>query len=262
MPFAADAGRLARFKRKRNVLASLNHPHIGSIYGFEESGGMHALVLELVEGPTLADRIAQGPLPLDDALPIARQIVEAVEAAHEHRHHPSRPEAGEHQADGRTAPSRCSTSAWPRRSTRRRSAVGGRGRRLSPSTGDDCSALPPYMSPEQARGKPVDKRSDIWAFGCVFYEMLTGRRLFDGRDTADDPRQNHRARAGPRSAAGFDSRIDSAPSAPVPGKGPPQRLPDIGVARIEIDDALARPGVDGSPARRAHSSPAILGGQR
>ncbi len=82
--FAADADRLARFKREAQLLASLNHPHIGSIYGFEESGDIHALVLELVEGPTLADRIAQGPLPLDEALPIARQIVEAVEAAHEH----------------------------------------------------------------------------------------------------------------------------------------------------------------------------------
>ena len=82
--FAADADRIARFKREAQLLASLNHPHIGSIYGFEESDGMHALVLELVEGPTLADRIAQGPLPLDEALPIARQIVEAVEAAHEH----------------------------------------------------------------------------------------------------------------------------------------------------------------------------------
>ena len=83
--FAADADRLARFKREAQLLASLNHPNIGSIYGFEESGGTHALVLELVEGPTLADRIAQGPLPLDEALPIARQIAEAIEAAHEHR---------------------------------------------------------------------------------------------------------------------------------------------------------------------------------
>ena len=96
--FALDPDRLARFQREAQVLASFNHPNIAAIYGFEEADGVHALVLELVEGPTLADRMAQGPIPLDEALPIARQIADALEAAHERGHHPSRSEAGQHQA--------------------------------------------------------------------------------------------------------------------------------------------------------------------
>ena len=147
--------------------------------------------MELVEGEDLAERIARGPLPVDEALAIARQIAEALEAAHDARHRPSRPEAGERQAARRTARSRSSTSGSPRR------RVGREARRAG-----DCASSPTitspamtqagvilgtaaYMSPEQARGQPVDQRADIWAFGCVLYEMLTGRPAFDGETVTD-----------------------------------------------------------------------------
>ena len=116
--FTSDPDRLARFEREAKVLASLNHPNIGSIYGLEEADGVKALVLELVEGPTLADRISQGSIPLDQALPIARQIAEALEAAHEAGviHRDLKPATSK---CGRTGPSKCSTSAWPRLCTPR-----------------------------------------------------------------------------------------------------------------------------------------------
>jgi serine/threonine-protein kinase len=186
--FATDAERLARFKREAQVLASLNHPNIGGIHGFEEADSVRALVLELVEGPTLADRIAQGAIPVDEAVPIARQIAEALEAAHErgviHRDlKPSniklRPDGTVKVLDFGLAKALEPTSA---------------GRDLSQSPTLTSPAMTQigvilgtaaYMSPEQAKGKVVDKRADIWAFGCVFYEMLTGRRPYQG-DTSQE----------------------------------------------------------------------------
>jgi len=197
--FVHDPDRLARFTREAHVLASLNHPNIGAIYGFEDGpaeGGRHvrALVLELVEGPTLADRIARGPLPVEEALAIARQIAEALEAAHERGvvHRDLKPanikvrddgtvkvldfglakltEAGE--ANVPTVPNALSMSPTITSPT----MMTGVGMLLGTAA---------YMSPEQAKGKPADKRSDIWAFGCVLYEMLTGMRAFDGEDVSD-----------------------------------------------------------------------------
>src|SRR5262245_31902713 len=182
--FAADPERLARFRREAQVLASLNHPHIGSIYGVEESAGIHALVLELVEGLTLADRIARGPLPLDDALSIARQIVDAVEAAHDQGviHRDLKPANVKLRPDG----TRKVLCFGPAQSLDRRTAIPDPGSRSVGLTNPSASGIglilgtAPYMSPEQARGKTVDKRTDVWAFGCLLYEMLTGRRLFEG----------------------------------------------------------------------------------
>jgi eukaryotic-like serine/threonine-protein kinase len=172
--FAADADRLARFRREAQLLASLNHPHIASIYGFEESGRTHALVLELVEGPTLADRIAQGPLPLEEVLPIARQLVDAIETAHEQRviHRDLKPANMKLRPDGTV-----------------KVLDFGLARAFDPGSSDGLDVgmiigTAAYMSPEQARGKAVDRRSDIWAFGCVLYEMLTGRRPFEGEDVS------------------------------------------------------------------------------
>ena len=196
---AADPDRLARFQREAEVLASLNHPHIAAIYGLEnapstDSGqaGVNALVMELVEGPTLADRIAQGPIPIDEALAIARQIAEALEAAHEQGiiHRDLKPanikvredgtvkvldfglakltEAGAGR-DGRDDPSQSPTLTSP-------AAMTGMGIILGTAT---------YMSPEQARGRAVDKRTDVWAFGAVLYEMLTGARAFEGDDITE-----------------------------------------------------------------------------
>ena len=186
---AADAERLARFQREAEVLASLNHPNIAAIYGLERSGGTTALVMELVEGPTLADRIAQGAIPIDEALPIAKQIAEALEAAHEQGiiHRDLKPANIKVRTDGTV-----------------KVLDFGLAKAMEPASGSSASmSLSPtittpamtqvgmllgtaaYMAPEQARGKTVDKRADIWAFGCVLYEMLTGKRAFDGEDIVD-----------------------------------------------------------------------------
>jgi Tol biopolymer transport system component len=187
--FNLDPDRLARFKREAQVLASLNHPNIAAIYGFEASGHVQALVLELVDGPTLAERIAQGPIPLDDALPIARQIAEALEAAHEQSiiHRDLKPANIKLRPDGavkvldfglakalESAPGmRSDVTASPTVTT---PAMTGMGVMLGTAA---------YMSPEQAKARSADKRSDLWAFGCVLYEMLTGKRAFEGEDVTD-----------------------------------------------------------------------------
>jgi serine/threonine-protein kinase len=185
---AADAERLVRFQREAEVLASLNHPNIAIIHGLEKSDGATGLVMELVEGPTLADRIAQGPIPIDEALPIAKQIAEALEAAHEQGiiHRDLKPANIKVRPDGTVKVS---------------------GLRVGESDAASCGSLvslsmsptittpamtqagiilgtAAYMAPEQARGKPVDKRADIWAFGVVLYEMVTGRRAFEGEDVS------------------------------------------------------------------------------
>ena len=183
--FTKDPDRLARFEREAKVLASLNHPNIAQIHGLEESDGIRALVLELVEGPTLADRIKRGPIRLDEALPIAKQIAEALEAAHEAGviHRDLKPANIKVRDDGTV-----------------KVLDFGLAKALDPSPTGDPSQSPTltamatqmgvimgtaaYMSPEQARGKTVDKRADIWAFGCVLYEMLTGERAFVGDDVS------------------------------------------------------------------------------
>ena len=187
--FALDPDRIARFKREAQVLASINHPNIAAIYGFEDSDSAHALVLELVEGPTVADRIAQGPIPLEETLRIARQIADALEAAHEQGiiHRDLKPANIKLRPDGTV-----------------KVLDFGLAKVLEPTSaiGIDAMASPTvtspamtgmgvflgtaaYMSPEQARGMAADKRSDIWAFGCVLYEMLSGERLFRGETITD-----------------------------------------------------------------------------
>ena len=186
--FAHDPERLARFAREAKTLAALNHPNIAHLYGFETSAGMPVLVMELVEGSTLADRIAQGPVPLDEALPIARQVAEALEAAHEQGivHRDLKPANVKVRDDGTV-----------------KVLDFGLAKALEPAAGSPSASQSPtittpamtqagvmmgtaaYMSPEQARGKPADKRSDIWAFGCVLYEMLTGTRPFDAQEVSD-----------------------------------------------------------------------------
>ena len=166
--FAADPDRLARFQREAQVLASLNHPNIAAIYGIEEAEGTKTLVLELVEGPTLADRIAKGPIPLDEALPIAKQIAEALEAAHEAGviHRDLKPANIKVREDGTV-----------------KVLDFGLAKALDTTPQGDASQSPTltaaatqmgvilgtaaYMSPEQARGKPVDMRTDVWSFGCL-----------------------------------------------------------------------------------------------
>ena len=187
--FAHDPERLARFEREAKTLASLNHPNIAQIYGLEKSDGVRALVMELVEGPTLADRIAQGPIPLDEALPIARQIAEALEAAHEQGiiHRDLKPANIKLRPDGTVKVLDFGLAKALDQWLRERSTRGTSPTITSPAMMTGVGVLlgtAAYMSPEQARGKPVDRRADIWAFGCVLYEMLTGRRAFEGEDVS------------------------------------------------------------------------------
>lgn len=189
--FTHDTERLARFRREAHVLAALNHPHIGSIYGLEELNGHHFLVLELVEGETLAARLQKGPLPLDEATAIAREVAEALEAAHEkgivHRDlKPANIALTPHDrvkvldfglakpGDALPAPSAPDVVNSPTITSP--TMLTGLGVILGTAA---------YMSPEQAKGRVADKRSDVWAFGCVLYEMLTGRRAFEGEDVSE-----------------------------------------------------------------------------
>jgi eukaryotic-like serine/threonine-protein kinase len=246
--FATDPERLARFRREAQVLASLNHPHIGAIYGFEESTGTHALVLELVEGPTLADRIAQGAVPVDDALPIARQIAEALEAAHEQGiiHRDLKPANIKLRPDGTvkvldfglaklTAPSSPAGSA---------ASVSLSPTITSPAMMTGVGVLlgtAAYMSPEQAKGREADQRTDIWAFGAVLYEMLTGRRAFEGEDLSDtfanvlkgDPDWSRMPEDTPSQIRTLLRRSLE--------KDRKRRLSDIADARLEIEDAYGMP---------------------
>ena len=187
---AGDAERLARFQREAELLASLNHPNIAAIYGLERSEGTTALVMELVEGPTLADRIARGPIPVDEALLVAKQIAEALEAAHEQGiiHRDLKPANVKVRDDGTVKVLDFGLAK----------ALEPVGVASSPEDTHSPTLTSPalsqvgvilgtaaYMSPELARGKPVDRRADVWAFGAVLYEMLTGQRAFAGEDMTD-----------------------------------------------------------------------------
>src|SRR5262245_7710485 len=185
----ADTERLARFQREAEVLASLNHPHIAQIHGLEKTTDRIGLVMELVEGPTLADRIGQGAIPINEAIAIAQQIAEALEAAHEQGiiHRDLKPANVKVREDGtaKVLDFGLAKVAEP--------AVGASSTlSLSPTITTPAMTqvglilgTAAYMSPEQAKGRPADKRSDVWAFGCVLYEMLTGCRAFDGEDISD-----------------------------------------------------------------------------
>ena len=182
---AADPERIARFEREAKTLAALNHPNIAHIYGVEESDGVRALVMELVEGPTLADRIARGPIPLDEALPIAKQIAEALEAAHELGviHRDLKPANVKVRDDGTVkvldfglAKALDPTSSIPAGLTQSPTLS------LAATQAGIILGTAAYMAPEQARGKVADRRADIWAFGVVLFEMLTRRNPFDSDD--------------------------------------------------------------------------------
>ncbi len=251
--FAQDEGGVARLRREAQVLASLNHPHIASIYGLEETNGALALALEFVEGDDLARRLARGPIPIDEAIAYAKQIVEGLEAAHEKGivHRDLKPAnikvtkdgavkildfglAKAYEGDAGQAGSDPSQSPTMARHGTLAGVILG---------------TAAYMSPEQARGKAVDKRADIWAFGVVLFEMLAGRRLFPGETLSDTL------------AAVLTREPDwtMLPSPTPPGvrrllarcldRDPKKRLRDIGDARPELEDARATPGTEAAPTR-------------
>jgi Tol biopolymer transport system component len=245
---ANDPDRLARFSREAQLLASLNHPHIAQIHGLENSGRRHALVMELVEGPTLADRIARGAIPLDEALPLAKQIAEALEAAHERGiiHRDLKPANIKIREDGtvKVLDFGLAKALDPTSGT-------GVDAMSSPAPGAPATAAhvivgtAAYMSPEQARGRPADKRADIWAFGVVVFEMLAGQRLFTGETISDTL----------ASVLRTDPNWRALPAALPPSfrrllrwcleKNPKRRLQAIGDARVQIEDLLA--GVPDEP---------------
>ncbi len=242
--FASDPDRLARFTREAQTLASLNHPNIAHIHGLEESGGVRALVMELVDGDDLSERIARGAVPIDDALNIAKQIALALEAAHEQNiiHRDLKPANIKVRPDGTVkvldfglAKAMGPTSeASGEALTMRSPAMTQAGIILGTAA---------YMSPEQARGKAVDKRADIWAFGCVLYEMLTGTRLFAGDSIPETlglifSREPDLATLPAATPARVRTLI-----ARCLVKDPRQRMRDIGEARLALDDAHDAPVV-------------------
>jgi eukaryotic-like serine/threonine-protein kinase len=250
---SGDPDYMARFTREAQVLASLNHSNIAAIYGLEDSGGIRAIVMELVEGVTLAERIAAGPLPIDEALGIARQIADALEAAHEKGiiHRDLKPANVKITPAGvvkildfglaKTVEPAVIASANSPTLTMRATDTG------------IIMGTAAYMSPEQARGMPLDKRTDIWAYGVVLFEMLTGREMFPGETVSDILAGVLRAE--------FDWR-GLSPSTPPPvqrllrrclQRDRKKRLADIADARLEIDEALA-----GAPLEREAAPPAAI----
>src|SRR5687767_14740721 len=239
--FTTDRERLARFEREAQLLAQLHHPNIAAIHGLEESGGRRALVMELVEGDDLAARLARGPMPLDEALAIARQIAEALEAAHEKGivHRDLKPANVMVSPEGRVKVLDFGLAKALAEKTASASVELSQSPTLT-HTGTHAGALlgtAAYMSPEQARGKPVDRRADIWAFGVVLWEMLTGKRLFAG-DTVSDTlaailKEEPRWEELPRElAAGVRRALRRCLS-----RDPRERLHDIADARIELQEA-------------------------
>jgi serine/threonine-protein kinase len=237
-PMARDDARIARFRREAQILATLNHPHIAAIYALEESDDVVALILELVEGPTLADRIRQQRLAVNDALTIARQTAEALEAAHAKGiiHRDLKPANVKAPIGGTVKVLDFGLAkAIGEETDRTRTHL------ATPHATEDGMILgtATYMSPEQARGFAVDKRTDIWAFGCVVYEMITGRKAFDGETVTDclaailgrDPDWAALAPVAPPSVVELIKRCLE--------KDVQHRLADIGDARRALEEVLA-----------------------
>ena len=256
--FAADPERLARFEREAKVLASLNHPNIAHIYGFEsatlaDGTTGHFLAMELVAGEDLAERLKRGPIPVDEAIAIAKQIAEALEEAHENGivHRDLKPANVKLTPDGKV---KVLDFGLAKASTAEDggSVSGSRRPLRSPTlahTGTAAGMIlgtAAYMTPEQARGKAVDRRADIWAFGVVLFEMLTGKRLFEGETVSDV------LAGGPQERARLDgaarrARAPAPPAPSLPRARPEERLHDIADARLVLEDSLAG-RVDDPPA--------------
>jgi serine/threonine-protein kinase len=248
--FAQDAMRLTRFDREARMLAAVNHPALAAIYGLEEAGSIRYIVMELVPGETLSETLARGPLPLRDALAAARQIAEGLEAAHERGivHRDLKPSNIKITPQGRVKVLDLGLAkAMDVKSEDSRDMSDSPTLQLDETRPGVIVGTIEFMSPEQARGKPVDKRTDVWAFGCVLFEMLSGRRAFSGETPSDI-------------LAGILTREPDWKA--LPPSTPPRvrellerclqkdanrRLRDIGDARITLEDAVAE-SAEGSPA--------------
>ncbi len=263
--FAHDADRLARFEREARLLAALNHPGIGAIYGLEQAEGLRFLVLELVPGEDLAARIARGAIPLDEALPIARDVAEAVEFAHEQGvvHRDLKPANVKLTPEGRVKVldfglAKALDSDDPRDPRLSQSPTL---LHSSPTIAGVILGTAAYMSPEQARGKSVDKRSDVFAFGCLLYEMLTGHQAFEGETVSDtlasvlktQPDLTQLPSETPRAVRDLLKRCLE--------KDPKLRLRDIGEARIMLDQAR-HGGTEETPAAAVMAAAPARRGRR
>jgi len=239
--FARDSTRMARFGREAKILASLDHPNIASIYGLEDSGNTRALIMQLAEGPTLADRIARGPIPIEEALPIAKQIADAFEYAHEKGiiHRDLKPANVKVAADDTVKILDYGLAkAMEAELSPEEIANSPTISRLATQAGVLLGTAA-YMSPEQAKAKPVDRRADIWAFGCVLYEMLTGKRIFRGESVTETLASVIKNEPDwSQLPAGTPMRVRVLLQRCLQ-KDPKQRLRDIGDARISLEEVLS-----------------------
>ncbi len=241
--FVQDRQRMGRFQREAEVLASLNHPHISTIHGLEEQGEVRALVLELVEGPTLGERIAEGPIPVDEALPMAREMTQALEAAHEKGiiHRDLKPANVKITPEGAVKVLDFGLAKAMEGELSRRELANSPTLTLEATQEGIILGTVAYMSPEQARGQAVDKRSDIWAFGLVFFEMLTGKGMYTGRSLTETL----------AAVIHEEPNLDALPQdTPLRirdllerclRKDPQLRIRDMGEARITIHEAITQP---------------------
>ncbi|MEZ5421041.1 MAG: serine/threonine-protein kinase [Vicinamibacterales bacterium] len=249
--FAQDADRLARFRREARVLATLSAPGVAAIYGVAEGAGVEALVLELVEGPTLAERLAAGPLPLKDVIRVGQALVEAVAAAHARGilHRDLKPANIKLTGDGGVKvldfglAKALTGDATPGGAVPTDLTGGGPARVVGTLA---------YMSPEQMRGEPLDARADIWAFGCVLFEMLTGTWAFAGDAPADLiarvlEREPAFSLLPPATLAALRRLLRHTLE-----KDPRRRLAHIVDARLDFDDALTEPVIEGPAAHQHH----------
>ena len=256
--FAHDPERLSRFQREAKILASLNHPNIATIYGLEQANGTSYLVMELVSGETLAERVKAGPLPIEEALTVAKQIAEALEAAHEKGiiHRDLKPANVKVTPEGKVKVLDFGLAkAFEGDATNEDMGNSPTLSRAATMQGVILGTAA-YMSPEQAKGKAVDKRTDIWAFGAVLYELLTGKPAFHGEDVGDIL----------ASVVKTEPAFDSLPANISPSirvllqrclrKDRRQRTPDAAILRIEIEDALTAPKDVGA----TQAAPAAIAG--
>jgi serine/threonine protein kinase len=254
---ANDPDRLARFSREAQWLASLNHPNIAHIHGLADADGVRAIVMELVEGPTLADRLVRGPIPLNEALTIAKQIADALEAAHEHGiiHRDLKPANIKVRPDGivKVLDFGLAKALDPQDATSVNAT-------MSPTMSVPATeagvilGTAAYMAPEQARGHTIERYTDIWAFGCVLYEMLTGRSPFEGGDLAGIlARVLEREPDWTRLPANVPARVRDLLRLCLE-KNPKNRRRDAGDVRIDIERALSGPAAETIAAGAARAS--------
>jgi serine/threonine protein kinase len=252
--FSRDADRLSRFRREAEVLASLNHSNIAHIYGLEESSGTSCIVMELVDGETLQERLKRGPIPIDEVLPLAKQLAEALEAAHEKGiiHRDLKPANVKCSSDGKLKVLDFGLAkSFQEQQTE---SLSNSPTLMSASVPGVVLGTAAYMSPEQFKGRPAERTSDIWAFGCVLYEMLTGHAAFAGETVGEilsgvltqEPDWTRLPPGAPESIRRLLRRCLQ--------KDRKERLQHVGDARIEIDESGSASDLDGEPRRNASGS--------